>query len=87
MEHESIDYQYTYQKQCGIDSELGLPLPTVVWDDNLDGTIEGCTRLYVSGSYDVAITLDQQPIKNSPFHVEIVSGTLISYTVINTVIL
>ena len=56
---------------------MGLSLPTVVWDDNLDGTIGGCTRLYVTGTYDVAITLDQQPIKNSPFRVEILSGTLV----------
>lgn len=74
VEHESIDYEFSFRKQCGSASALKLPLPGMEWDDNLDGTVGGTMRLYVAGQYRVAVTLNQQHIRGSPFTVAVQPG-------------
>ena len=74
VEHESIDYEFVFRKQCGSGSALNLPLPRLEWDDNMDGTVDGAMRLYVAGQYRVGVTLDQQHIRGSPFTVMVRPG-------------
>lgn len=67
---DSLDYELRLNRQ-------GLELAHDVYiDDNLDGQYSGSCRLYLTGSYNLAITLDGLPISGSPFELNVYSGCL-----------
>ena len=67
---DSLDYELRVKRQ-------GLELTHEVHiDDNLDGQYSGSCRLYLTGSYNLRITLDGLPISGSPFDLNVSPGRL-----------
>lgn len=80
LEHECLDYEVKFKLQMGSSSQAGGgspgSLPTVLFDDNLDGTYCGQTRLYLTGEYRLSVSLCKEQIADSPFRICVTPGSV-----------